>query len=132
MKKSILEIYALAVCFFNVACFVIVLGLAAWHVVELSVPKFTINSGDYQQHQSDEAFHDWLVRQRNCGDKTAYVPPEGAALTTAREKSLAQVLFTERRRALQDLIQNLFILCINVVAFAFHWRIAVRARQAVA
>lgn len=134
MKKSILEIYAMAVCFFTVACFVIVLGLGAWHVVELSAPKFTIGSQEYQRLESDDAFREWLVSQHTCGDKGAppYLPPENSALTAAREKSLAQVLQAERRRALQDLVQNFFILCINAVVFAFHWRVAARARQTVA
>lgn len=131
MKKTALEIYALAVCFFTVACFVIVLGLAAWHIVELSAPNFTIRSDDFQRHESDDAFREWLVSQHTCGDRNAtlYVPPEGSALTTARERSLAKILHAERRRALQDLVQNFFILCINAVVFAFHWKVAALVRQ---
>lgn len=132
MKKSSLEIYALAVCFFTVACFVITLGLAAWHVVELAAPKFTIAANDYEHHQSDEAYRDWLVSTHSGSEKTPYVPPEGAALTAAKEKSLAEVVDSQRRRALQDFVQNLFFLFIYVVVFAVHWRIAAHARRNVA
>jgi len=54
------------------------------------------------------------------------------ALTAARAKSLAEVLYSQRRRALQDLVQNLFILVINAAVFAVHWRIAAHARRSVA
>jgi hypothetical protein len=128
MKKSILEIYALAVCFFNVACFVIVLGFAAWNVVEIAIPKFTISTYDYQHHRSDDAYRELLIITHNA----PYAPPEGNALTAAREKALAEVLSGKRREALQDLIKDLLILSINVVVFAVHWRIAAHARRNVA
>jgi len=43
LKKNLVEIYALAVCFFTVACFVIVAGMTAWNIIELSAPEFTID-----------------------------------------------------------------------------------------
>src|SRR4051812_25820249 len=124
MKKSILEIYALAVCFFTVACFVIVLGLAAWHMFEVAAPRFTITGQDYEHHQSDDSYRDWLISSHSSSDKPPYSAPQGAALTAAREKSLAEVLHSQRRRGLQDLVQNLFFLVIDVLVFAVHWRIA--------
>src|ERR1700722_1868897 len=105
MKKSILEIYALAVCFFTVACFVFLIGFAAWNIVQLCAPKFTIGQSDYQRHKSDDAFREPLVSEHSYGGTPAapsasappaYFPPEGAALTAAREKSLQQILDVER------------------------------------
>jgi hypothetical protein len=141
MKRSILEIYALAVCFFTVACFVFMVGYAAWYVLEICAPKFTIGAAEYQRHKSDNAFRESLVSQHNYdgapappsssapGAGTSYVPPEGAALKAAREKSLQQLLDVERRHASQDLVENSFFLCITVVVFAVHWKLAARARQ---
>jgi hypothetical protein len=44
VKKTILEIYALAVCFVTVICFVIALGIAAYGIVGIASPNFTISS----------------------------------------------------------------------------------------
>jgi len=144
MKKSVLEIYALAVCFFTVACFVFMMGFAAWYAVELCAPKFTIGASDYQRHKSDDAFRESLISEHSYSGAPAppsssgaatpapYVPPEGASLTAAREKSLQQVLDAERRQALQDLVYTSFFLCIAVLVFAVHWKLAARARQNVA
>ena len=130
MKKSVLEIYALAVCFFTVACFVIVTGMAIWEVVRLSAPEFTLSSFLWQQHQTDDAFKTKLVNEhRYVAEKHTYTPPEGTELTKARETSFAQAIASERRTASQDLIRNLIILLIDGLVFVVHWKIAIRARQ---
>ena len=131
MKKSLLEIYALAVCFFTVACFVVVLGMTLWDVVELSGPEFTIDNHTYKIHQSDEAYSESLTGRHGCDGekKTDYKPPEGQALTEAREKSYAQELRSERRGALQDLIKNLIILLVDLTVFVIHWKIGAYARK---
>jgi len=130
MKKSLLEIYALAVCFFTVVCFVVVLGMAMWDGVKVAAPDFTIRSHYWEKHQSDEAFRESLVSLRRCGDgKPAYTPPAGADLTKAREESYAQVLRAERRDGFQGLVQRLIILFLDLLVFLIHWKIAARARQ---
>ena len=47
MKKSILEIYALAVCFLALVCFVIALGLGVYDLIQIANPGFTINAYEY-------------------------------------------------------------------------------------
>ena len=56
MKKTILEVYALAVCFVTIFCFAIFLGIAIYGLIEISNPEFTLNSRAYERHQSNEAF----------------------------------------------------------------------------
>ena len=56
MKKSILEIYALAVCFVALVCFVIALGIGVYDLIQIANPVFTINAYEYDRHQSNEAF----------------------------------------------------------------------------
>ncbi len=56
MKKSILEIYALAVCFVALLCFVIALGIGVYDLIQITNPEFTINVYEYERHQSNEAF----------------------------------------------------------------------------
>jgi len=129
MKRTLLEIYALAVCFFAVACFVIVLGMAAWNGIALSAPGFTLSSYVWGHHQSDQAFRDYLAGQHRHADEKDYVPPEGTALTQARERSLALEIQSERRSAFQGLVRYVIILFIDAALFAVHWRLAGRARQ---
>lgn len=57
MKKSVLEIYALAVCFFSViCCFMFSLGFAAYAVVRIARPDFTMDRWQYRKYQSNGAF----------------------------------------------------------------------------
>ena len=131
MKKGWLEIYALLVCFFTVACLAVVFGMGVWDIVKISAPDFTLYSGDWEAHQTDETFREHLIKEhRRCDDEEeTYKPPEGAALTQAKETSFGQALRSERRQGFKDLIQNLIILLIDVGLFAVHWKIAARARQ---
>ena len=127
MKKSLLEIYAYAVCFFALAMFLIFFGIAMYNVVSLTAPQFTLASAVWQQHQSDEEFENRL--RTRYGRRDDYQLPEGEALTREREASLERTLQNERRSAAQNLIQNAIILLVNGTAFAFHWRLAARERN---
>jgi hypothetical protein len=55
MKKSIVEIYALAVCFATIVCFVISLGIGLYDIVEITNPEFTMKSYAYEKHQTNDA-----------------------------------------------------------------------------
>lgn len=128
MKRNVLEIYALAVCFFNVACFVIVLGMAAWNVVSIAIPQFTMNNYQWAQYQNDEAYGKQLaMTHMSC--KQDYVAPTGAALTNARVAALDQALASQRHGDISSLVHNIIILLINVLVFLAHWKLAARARQ---
>jgi hypothetical protein len=121
VRKSLLEIYALAVCFVTVVCFVIALGIGLYDLVELTNPEFTLRSHAYERHRSNEAFvRNWA--------KDKKLPPE-AEVTKLREESYREELRTEQRSALQSLVQILIVLIIDVVLFFVHWRLAKRARE---
>ncbi len=124
VKKSLLEIYALAVCFVTVVCFVIALGIGLYDLVELAYPEFSLSSYEYERHQSDEAFmRHWAKDKKR--------PAEGE-VTKLREESFRTELRKEQRSAMQSLVQILIVLAIDVVVFFVHWRLAKRARESVA
>lgn len=131
MKRNLMEIYALAVCFFTLACFVVVLGIAIWEGISVVSPEFTIDGYIWERHVSDESFKEHLIAANDCDDEAdkTYAPPEGAALTLARNQSFSQTLRAERREGVQGLAQNAIVLLIDVVLFAIHWRLAARARM---
>ena len=130
MKKSWLEIYALAICFFTVACFAVALGAALWDVVQITAPDFTMRDDYWTKHRSDEAFRQALIEEHRFREVVStYVPPAGAELTLAREEGHAQAVSKERRAASQGLAQRLIILLVDLLVFLIHWKIAARARQ---
>ena len=130
MTKSLLEIYGLAVCFFTVACLVIVGGMALWRIVQVAAPNLTLHSILWERHQSDQAYKEFLLESHRWDkDHEGDVAPEGAALTEARERSYVQALRSHRRDAFQELAQNILILLVDAVVFLIHWKVAARARQ---
>tara|TARA_B110000879_G_scaffold50622_1_gene71544 strand:- start:22950 stop:23384 length:435 start_codon:yes stop_codon:yes gene_type:complete len=129
MKKTILEIYALAVCFFAVGCFIVTLGMAIWDMVEIAAPEFTISNSNYQCHQSDSEYQQCFASNRQyIRDKSPEIFPQGQELTDERLVAYERILKQERRQGLQSFIQKLIILLINAFVFFFHWRVATKER----
>jgi len=129
-KKGFLEIYALAVCFFTLVCFVVTLGLAVWDLVEISVPEFTIRNNDYECHISDDAYTDCYSNQSKYTRENNPISfPEGQELTNKRKSEYAQLLRFEQREAVQGLVQKSIIMLIDLIVFIFHWRLSVRVRR---
>ena len=121
MKKSLLEIYALAICFVTIICFAVVLGIGLYDVLEMSNPEMTIKSYQYQKHQSNEAFTRNRSKQKEKRSETE--------ITETREKSYSVALKAEQRDAIQSFIRVLIIMLINFIIFLIHWRLAKHARE---
>ena len=136
MKSSILEIYALAVCFVALVCFVIALGIGVYDLIQFANPEFTINVYEYERHQSNEAFD--TVRGspgralRGIAPGIPIEPTERPEeeVTQQREESYQAALRSERRRGMQSLIQIVIILVIDVLVFVPHWLLARKRRAA--
>ena len=129
MKKSLLEIYALAVCFITIACFVVTLGIALYALVGIADPEFTLNSYQFAQYQTNDQY--W----RGCGigncvgvERKGERPAE-ADLTRQREEAFARALSNERRESSQTLVKSLIVLLVDSAVFAVHWVIARHARS---
>ncbi|TAL25358.1 MAG: hypothetical protein EPN94_05405 [Nitrospirae bacterium] len=127
MKKSILEIYALAVCFATIVCFVIALGISIYDIVRIAKPEFTMSSYEYNRHQSNDAY--WKSGD-SCSDDKKRQRPADEELTKQRLASYQQSIKSELRDAFQSLTQTVIILSIAVIVFLVHWRVARRAREA--
>ena len=116
MKKSILEMYALVVCFVGLVCFVIALGIGVYDLIQIANPVFTINAYEYDRHQSNEAFRrfPWLFGMEGpgqaffsggaTGDPGTSLEPTTPAVeeevTQQREESYQAALRSERRRGM--------------------------------
>ena len=123
MKKPILEIYALAVCFFTVACFVITLGIALYDLIQITNPEFTLSAYQYERYQSNEAFKQSLHLNK---DEKVLSDEE---LTKRREEGHTQAIRAERHEAAQSLVQMSLIIFIDLIVFIIHWLLAKRVRQ---
>ena len=136
MKKTIVEIYALAVCFFSVACLVIVLGIAIWGLIEVACPEFTVSGHTYEKHQSNDAFlgrhNEFLNLGKSIGinvediDTSALTQEE---ISQSRKRSWDRALSGEIISAAQSLARNVIIMLISIVIIWVHWGIARRARE---
>lgn len=134
VKKTILEIYALAVCFITVVCFVIALGIAAYGIVGVANPDFTISSWVYTQHQTNDAFWNGAggPRVRDGVDDKSRERPNEAELTKQREASYVRALASERRDSLQSVVKSSIVILIDTIVFFVHWLIARRERRSAA
>lgn len=115
--RSLIQIYALAVCFATLMCFVVALGVGLYDVVQLTAPDLTLQH--YQPYQSNHTFVQYYPDNKQLPDDE---------MTELREQGLRQALDGERRAALQSAVFVLMIVAIDVVVFAVHWRIAKQER----
>ena len=121
MKKTLLEIYALAVCFVAIICAAIMLGIGAYDVVEMSKPEMTLRSWDYQRYQTNEGFtRDWPAGKEI---------PDDAKVTALRQEGYRVAVKAEQRDAVQSMVRVFIILLIDGLIFFAHWRLARRARS---
>ena len=123
MKRTLIEIYALAVCFFTVACLIIVLGIASWDLVQKTNPEFTINSKTYEDHLDNDSY---LNRScYKCKEKlNAEKELTAEQITKERKKSWQRNLDMEARSATQSFFQLLIIIILDIILFSFHWFLA--------
>ncbi len=123
MKRTVLEIYGLAVCFVTVVCAAVSLGIGIYDIIEIVAPEFTLSSYEHGPHQSNEAFF-------RGAEKEAQGLSEGER-TKRRLSSYAMAVRGERRKGVQNLVIVSIILVIDAIVFMLHWRLARRAREAV-
>ncbi len=129
MKKSKLEIYALAICFVTVVCAAVSLGIGIWGFIELTNPEFTMNSHEYERYQSnDKYFSTYSYRYGSPVDNNVKNLSEEEK-TKKRLADYSVALKAEKHGGAQTMVRVLIIIVINVIVFMTHWIIARRARE---
>ena len=117
MPRSLIQVYALTVCFCTLMCGVIALGFATYDLIRIAAPGFTMATS-YGAWDSDEQF---LLGHP---DKKELPPAE---LAIVREKYRQEALAYERKTGQQGFVWAFIILVIDGAVYAVHWRIARRA-----
>lgn len=129
MKKSLLEIYALAVCFFAVACFTISLGIGAYAAIGMFSPDTTMNSYQYNKFQTNDAYWENPVPFRGGppGAKPKERPSE-LELTNERLAAYKLAAGAEKRDSFQTVLKTSIVVIIDALIFSLHWALARRSR----
>ncbi len=134
MKKSILEIYALSVCFVTLVCFVIALGIGIYDLIQITNPEFTLNPYEYERHRSNEAFgRSPRIEMRGVapGVPIGSTKPSEEELTRQREESYQAVIRSERRSGIQSLTIVGIVMVIDLCVFVVHWLLSKRTRATI-
>jgi len=124
MKKTLLEIYALAVCFVTLICFVISLGIGLYDIIEIVNPEFTMASYKFEQHQTNDEFVKSLSKEKEAQIQGL----SEEKITKLRKESYQRAIKSEKREAFQSITRIIIILFINTVVFLIHWFLAKRER----
>lgn len=129
MRKTV-EVYALTVCFFTMACLSLATGSMLWSLVKVLAPAATISEHEYKVHKSDDAFARHLeANNRYKIEKEQYQVPVGADLTAEREHSYEMLIDAGRHGALRSVLSMLVIILVDIVVYWFHWRIVNREKK---
>jgi hypothetical protein len=120
-KKTLLELYALVVCFATLTCFTVSLGIFSYDLVRLANPAFTLSGHQFNRHQSNEAF------KGTCS--SSEVSDSDEEQTKLRLESYERALAAEKRKGTQSLVYVLIVMLVNVLIFVPHWLIGVRIRR---
>lgn len=129
MKRTLLEVYALAVCFVTVGCFVIAFGIALYGAIGVAQPGFTLSGHTYEMHRTNDRFFNRQVFMPDEEKQQRVRPPE-AELTRQRQESLAAAIDGERRDSAQTTVKSMIVVLIDLLVFFVHWRIARSPRMA--
>jgi len=124
MKKSILEIYALAVCFLGIISIVVSLGIGIYNIVEIIYPEFAVDQWQYEQHSSNDKF--WQNHPKRYPPELngkALQKPSEEELTKMRTESYDLVIKNQQRNSIQSLVQSLIFLIISSIFFVLHWKL---------
>ncbi|EUC69625.1 hypothetical protein Y017_14430 [Alcanivorax sp. 97CO-5] len=123
MKRTLIEIYALAVCFFTVVCLVIALGVGSWDLVQIANPEFTINSKTYENHLDNDSYLNrscHACKEKLDGEKDL----TAEQVTKERQESWQRSLNIEVRSATQSFFRLLIIIILDIILFSSHWFLA--------
>ena len=137
MKKTVLEVYAMAVCFVTVVCFVVASAIALYAVLGMARPEFTMPAHTYESFLSNDAYYQFYEGSRVARvfpgrEKENAVRPPEATLTRLRTEAFARAVLMEARDNTQTLVKSLLVMLVDALVFAAHWMLARRSRVSAA
>ena len=121
-KTSLLEIYALAVCFASTLVILFNGAMSLNYMIRIANPNLTVSSYEYDRSLTDEAYlRNW---------PTGRPLPDPATVPRLRAEAFDAALRSERQNGRRDLIESLTYVIAGLIAFGIHWVLAKRIRSA--
>jgi hypothetical protein len=120
VRKNLLEIYALTVCFASVMFLIITVAICLYQAVRIAAPSVTVSGWTHERSSSDEAFLSTWPQGRPL--------PEATTLPRLRSEALRSALDSERHDGSQSFLQSFMYAIVAGVVFWLHWRLARRER----
>jgi hypothetical protein len=125
VKKTLVELYALTVCFGAMGFIAVYSALGLYDVVCVVAPKTTLSGYVLWSYETNERFlESW---RRNHKDEPA---PDDASVTALRLKERDAEIRSQKQDRTQDLVKALCFIAVNLSVFAIHWRVAKNQRNA--
>ena len=124
MKKTIQEVYAMAICFFAMIVITISLSILIYHIAGSINPELTIKYYTYQKYQNNEVF-----KAKKGLTKEEAVSLSEDEITAKREAAYAAELQTEKRKHLQDALQSSSYTFVAIIVYVIHMMIAKGSRK---
>ena len=120
VRKNLLEVYALTVCFASVMFLIVTVAICLYEAVRITAPSATVSSWTYERSLSDEAFLSTWPQGRPL--------PEAATLPRLRSDALRSALDSERHDGLKSFLQSFMYTIVAGLVFWLHWRLGRRER----
>ena len=127
-KKTIVQIYAAAVCFFSAAAGIISFIGAVHGALSFFAPQFFMSGEIHGAHQNNRAYIRWQTREdRRWGrgaenNNAPPLPEDEEELTVLRAESFAAEIAAEKHNAARSLINSLIAALLCGALFLPHWR----------
>ena len=127
MPRTVLQIYAAVVCFASVACLALAIGIAAYSLVAMLNPSFTVDPMNMPMYEPSP----FMIPPASMdgshivGSNSTPATPQLSAdeLATRRVAALESAIKNELATAKQSLLRWTITALISGILFAMHWRI---------
>jgi len=113
MRRSAIQVYALAVCFATLMCLVVSLGIGLYDGMRIAFPAFTLSG--WQVYESNSQYLLFWPDKKDLPDEQ---------ITKLREVAYRDARAGERHGAMQSLVFVSIVLVIDIGVYVAHWRIA--------
>ena len=122
MKKSLVEIYAMVICFIMAFVFFVSFIIVVVNYIEYHNPALTVSDYyDIEKYSSNDEYTRYWKK-----DKLAkYTDDE---ITAEREAGFERVLNAERLKAKKNILPSSVILFVATAFFVIHWILAAKWR----
>ena len=118
--KSLLEIYALAVCFVAAIVLSVSTIIILSNVAKIVAPEFFMSTHISRHYQSNQSYRMYLQ------DRGVTEMDDEIELARMRREEYADMISGEQRRGYQNVIQSLITVFVLAIVFVLHWKLARR------